>query len=151
MTGIQIVDALKAHKGQHVPAIWQRTAKVFADCPLVIVKRTTAYVRAGIDYSNLALVREGIENGTRGPVQSLKWGTWAQFPFIIAHKAKEYVRLYPAVFANLTPTVEWFIDGRPATYADVEPYLLASEKRDSEEEVTCFTVCADNVLSIGMA
>lgn len=150
MNAQEIVSNVVTRKGQHVRATWQRVAKTFKDCPLLIVKRTSAYVRAGIEYANLALVKDGIANGERGEVESLPWGEWAKYPFIITHKGKEYVRLYPATFANLaTPTVEWSIDGKPATYAQVEPFLLASEKRkDDEEKPLCFTLKAEDVIAL---
>jgi hypothetical protein len=130
MNASEIVGNVQSRKGQHVRATWQRVCKTFKDCPLLIVKRTSAYVRAGIEYANLAVVKDAVANGERSEVESLPWGEWLKYPFIISHKGKEYVRLYPATFANLaTPSVEWSIDGKPADYAQVEPYLLASEKR----------------------
>jgi hypothetical protein len=115
MNAKQIVENLQNHKGQHVQACWTRPMKTRKDVPMSIVKRTCAYVRAGIDYANLRTVKEGVESGERAEVQGLKWGQWSEFPFIIAHKGVDYVRLYPAVFANLKPTVEYSIDGKPAT------------------------------------
>lgn len=143
MNALEIVSNVQSRKGQHVKATWQRIAKTFKDCPLLIVKRTSAYVRAGIEYANLAM-NEGTETG------ELPWGEWAKYPFIIAHKGKEYVRLYPASFANLsTPSVEWSIDGKPATYTQVEPYLLASEKRkDDEDKPLCFTLKAEDIIAL---
>lgn len=153
MNALEIVSNVRNRKGQHVRATWQRVAKTFKDCPLLIVKRTSAYVRAGIEYANLALVKDAVASGERGEVESLPWGEWADYPFIIAHKGKEYVRLYPAVFDNLsTPSVEWSIDGKPATYAQVEPFLLASEKRkDDDDKPLCFTLKAEDVVALAEA
>jgi len=152
MQATVIVSQLQGRKGQHVLAVWQRVAKTFKDCPMLITKRTSAWVRAGIAYANLAVVKEGIASGERGEVEEIKWAEWIQYPFILRHKAthKEYVRLYPAVFDNLkTPSVEWAIDGKPAAYEQVEPYLLASEKRkDNEDRPLCFTLCADDVIAL---
>ena len=97
-------------------------------------------------------VRSAIEAGEREPVQSLPWGQWREgyANYIIDHKDNEYIRLYPATFANLaTPSVQWLLNGVPATYAQVEPYLLASEKRHDDDKPACFTINAENVLSIG--
>jgi hypothetical protein len=149
MNAKQIVENLQNHKGQHVQACWTRPMKTRKDVPMSIVKRTCAYVRAGIDYANLRTVKEGVESGERNEVQGLKWGAWSEFPFIIAHKGVDYVRLYPAVFANLKPTVEYSIDGKPATRAEIEPYCLASEFRERDEETPCFTLKADSIVSIG--
>lgn len=151
MNATQIVEALKSRKGQHVRATWQRTLKTLKDVPMVVTKRTSVWVRAGINYANLTSVREGIESGEREEVQPLKWGTWAQFPFIITHKGNDYVRLYPAVFENLkTQTrVEFFVDGLPASRESAQALCLASEFRDREDELTCFTLKAENILEIG--
>lgn len=152
MNASLIVAKLEGHKGQQVNATWEREAATLKDCPLVITKRTTTAVRAGITYANLRSVREGIANGERGEVQEITWAEWVQHPFILRHKAKltEYVRLYKPVLNNTQPPlVEWFIGGQPATYEKVEPYLLAKEKRKEErEETECFTVKASDILAI---
>lgn len=150
-----IVSTLQNHKGQHVRATWKRQLKTLKGVVHTVEKQTSAWVRAGIDYANLSKVKEGIETGERGEVQPLKFGFWVQFPFIIRHTPKgsespvDYVRLYPATFANLkTPAVEYFIDGKPATAEDVRPLCLASEFREREDELLCFTLKAESVLSI---
>jgi hypothetical protein len=152
MKAIEIIQAVQNRKGQHVKVTWQRPAKTLKDCALTIAKRTSAYVRAGIEYANLATVKEAIASGERDEVQSLpSWSEWVQYPFISRHKqtGQEYVRLYPAVFANLKPEVEWSIGGKPATYAECEPYLLASEKRkDDDERPACFSLKAEDVIAI---
>jgi hypothetical protein len=152
MKAQEIVQNVASKKGQHVLATWQRAAKTFKDCPMVIAKRTSAWVRAGIEYANLAVVKEAVASGERDEVEGLKWGEWIQYPFVIGHKGQEYVRLYPASFDNLKPIVAWTIDNRPASYEEVEPYLLASEKRkDDEDKPLCFTLKADSVISIAEA
>jgi hypothetical protein len=152
MNAKQIVSLVASHKGQNLRASWERQAKTFKDCALNIRKSTSCIVRAGIDYANLASVKSEIELGTRDAVEPLPWGTWQEFPFIIAHKGQEYVRLYPAsgFAADVKPQVDWTIDGRPASYREVEPYLLASEKPNPlEPAAKCFTLKADSILSIG--
>lgn len=146
-----IVAALIERKAQHVPAVWEREMKTRKSVTQKITKRTKAFVRAGIDYANLAEVKNGIATGERDEVQALPWGEWAQFPFIIRHNDKEYVRMYPATFANLQEkiSVEYFIDGQAATLADVQPLCLASEFRDRDEKPLCFTLKAESILEIG--
>jgi hypothetical protein len=144
-----IVETLRTRKAQHVPATWERAMKTLKGTKENITKRTTAYVRAGIDYANLAAVKQGIEAGEREAVEPLPWGEWVAFPFIIAHKGAEYVRLYPAVFDNLKATVEYFIDGKPATVEQVRPLCLASEFRERDEAPLCFTLKAESIVSIG--
>jgi hypothetical protein len=146
-----IVAALMERKAQHVPCVWEREMKTRKECKAKVTKRTEAYVRAGIDYANLASVKSGIASGERDEVQALPWGEWIQFPFIIGHKDREYVRVYPATFENLQKkiSVQYFIDGREVSKADVEPLCLASEFREREEETLCFTLKAESILAIG--
>ena len=150
MNANEIISQVESRRGRHVKVTWQRVAKVLNGASsLLIVKRTSAWVRSGIDYANLNVVKEGIANGERGEVQPLPWGEWIQFPFIIGHKGTEYVRLYPATFDNLKPEVEWSINGRPASYESCEQYLLSSEKRkDEDDRPLCFTVKAESVIDI---
>lgn len=149
MNALQIVQTIQDKKGQHVSATWQRQAKTRKGCPHIIAKRTSVYVRSGINFANLGEVKNGIEKGERGEVQSLPWGHWREgfFPFIIDHNGMEYIRLYPASFDNLKPSVEWSLDGKPATFDDVKSFLLASEF-PKEEKPECFTVKAESVIEI---
>jgi len=156
MNAFQIYQQLATYnKGQHLAVTWQRHVETYKSCPHVIAKRVRAYVRAGINYSNLKVVKQGIAAGLRGPVQPLPWGQWRPGfePFIIDHETKkgelrEYIRLYPAVFHNLSnPEVEWTLDGKPATYGQVEPYITAAEKRQDERD--CFNVNVDHIVKIG--
>jgi len=152
MQAIEIVNALKTRKGQHVQIEWQRPCKTLKSFDGIIYKRTCAWVRSGISYANLSDVKDAIERGEREPVEGLPWGEWREgaVNFIIDHKGQEYIRLYPAVFNNLdTGEVTFLLDGKAATYAEVEPFILASEKRKDEPKPACFTVNAANILSIG--
>lgn len=154
MKALEVFDDLRTRCGQHVKVSWQRSCKVKKSAGQHTVhKRTVAFVRAGITYGNLASVRNEIEAGTRDEVQSLPWGTWREGfkNFIIDHKGTEYIRLYPPSFENLKqPEVTWLLDGRAVSYEEVEPYLLASEKRKDKDEEgpACFTVKADDIVTI---
>lgn len=155
MKALEVIQAVQGKKGQHVQAVWAREAKVKKSCNFSIVKRTAAWVRSGIDYANLAKVKEGIEMGEREEVKPI-WngkGEWVQFPFIFRHKetGQEYVRLYPAVFDNLKnqTRVEWLMDGVVASYEQVEPYLMGSEKRNADKEpADCFSLKPENIIEI---
>lgn len=150
MQAMEVIEALKGKKGQHVQAVWQRPAKTFKGCNVMVFKKTTAYVRSGIQYANLQDVRNAIEMGEREPVQGLPYGQWREgfTNYIIDDGDKEYVRLYPAVFDNLKPQVEWLLDGEVVPFERVKPYLLASEKSSREKKSACFNVNAAHILSI---
>lgn len=115
---------------------------------IVLEKVTNAVVRAGIDFSNLTSVKEGIANNERGEVQSLPWGEWKHFPYVITHKEKEYIRLYPSA-AN-TPKVKYFVNDEEVDKNAFAAYLTNSEATKllypEEKPLECFTVSADNIL-----
>ena len=148
-TVIEIYEKLKRSPGAHIKVTWARPAKTFKGITHSIVKRTSVFVRAGINFSNLKVVKEGIESGERSEVQSLPWGQWREgyFPYIIDYKNTEYIRLYDASFNNLRPSVEWTIDGIPTTFDKVKEFLLASEY-PTDERPDCFTIKAENVVKI---
>ena len=146
MKAQEIISQIQGKAGQHVKAIWQRLAKTRKGCNAVIAKRTEAYIRTGIDYANMA-VNADKETGP------LPWGEWMPGfeRYIITHKDNEYVRLFPASFANLQNAmkVEWTMDGIPATYEQVEPFLLASEKhKEGDDKPLCFTIKAQSLVAI---
>lgn len=152
MNAQNIVSALLGRKGQHCPIVWERDCKIRKGARS-IRKRTLAYVRTGIDYANLASVANGIANGERGPVGPI-WngkGEWQTFPFIVRHvdTGADYVRLYPASFANLKPSVQFLFKGQPITLDDARGDLLASELRHDDGPPDCFTVKAGDVIAIG--
>lgn len=151
MKAIEIVQELQNKKGRHIRATWSRMAKTFANCPHVITKRTSVFVRSGINFEHIAVVQNGIEKGERPEVQPLPWGQWREgfFPYVIDHKGIEYIRLYPATFDNLTPSVEWTIDGTPANFEKVKSFLLSSELPKKDEKPLCFTVKVESIIGIG--
>lgn len=151
MKASEIVSTLQTRKGQFMSITWQRNAhtrKDYNGAP--IAKRTTATVRAGVNYANLASVKDAIESGEREEVGPLPWGAWrvGAENMIIDHKGKEYVRLYPVPTAK--PTVQWLLDGKPVDFSEVSAYLLASEKpKDDDDKPACFNVNAADLVSIG--
>jgi len=109
-----------------------------------LTKRVQMVARAGIDYANLSSVREGIANGERGEVQTLPWGEWFAFPYVIRHKGGYYFRLYPV--AGSVPTVAYMVNGSEVSKEDWMAYLTPSEraKMESGDRPDCFTVKAEN-------
>jgi hypothetical protein len=158
MRAIEILNRVALRKGQHVNITWTRLADTLKSAECIVTKTTQAWVRTGIAFRNLETVQDGITQGTRGEVEPLKWGHWRTGfeNYIIDHTPKgqvenvEYFRLYPASFPNLqTPKVEWTLNGRAATFAEVEPLLTANEKRHDARE--CFNVRAENVSCVKLS
>lgn len=147
-----VKDKILSSKGSFVKAKWKSNPKPSAaNKQRKLEKITESVVRAGIDYSNLSSVKQGIEEGTRGPVQELPWGTWKQFPYIIEHKGNEYIRLYPSDGINHVPKSKFYVDDAEVDKVTFASYLTPGDAKkllDPEERPECFTIKSENVLGI---
>lgn len=111
----------------------------------------------GISYEGAlkgAAKRSDVEN-FEYQVSKLPWGEWKQYPYIISHKEKDYLRLFSnkaTVFKSV-----YFIDGREATESEVIeikqwlPERKASSKQlesgiTEDEAITPLTYCFDSIL-----
>lgn len=151
-------------KGQFCKVEWESTKKpAAAHKEKNLVKRSSGVFRAGINFSKLGAVIDGIRDGERGEVQQLPWGEWKQFPYIIEHKENEYVRLYPPAktitLDDGTPkrvsdwsaarmTVSYFVDGQPVTKEEFNKFLRPSDANSDGDLPDCFTVKAENLISL---
>jgi hypothetical protein len=152
-----IKDKLASKKGANLKATWGKTLKTRKEGRgFKVEKITSLVVRGGIDYDNMGIVQEKREDGSL-PSQNagLPWGQWVEFPLHIEHKGTDYARFYPASGVNVatgeafTPEVTFLIDGVVSTREQAQALCLASEFPKRDETPLCFTVKADNVLSIG--
>jgi hypothetical protein len=155
LTAEQILERILNCKGQFVKAVWKSNpspAAAHKKAGIVLEKHTSAVCRAGINFANLSSVQQGIEEGTRGPVQELPFGSWKVFPYIITHTPKgsekevEYIRLYPT--DSRCETV-FFVNGEQVDRDTFTSYLTPSEaaKATSGEKPECFTVKRENILA----
>lgn len=147
MTGNETMSADKFMqcKGQFIAVEFTTEKKPRAEFKgTVLAKRVRMVARAGIDFANLASVREGIANGERGEVQPLAWGEWDRFPYTIAHKGERYVRLYPV--AGSVPTVAYTVNGETVDRDTYAGYLTPSDraKMESGDRPECITVKESN-------
>lgn len=141
----EIISNLKSKKGQFGRVVWEKDLKTRKDYKGVSIRKRTAMVaRAGINYDNLAIVKEKRENGTLPESNAgLSWGIWQEFPYLISHKESTYIRLYPT--SNMETL--YFREGKISSLEDIREYVLASElpKGDSPD---CITVNLDNVIEL---
>ena len=84
-------------RGQYVTVVWESEVKTAAKHGVSRRKVTTATVRTGVEYANLA------QNADR-ETGALPWGEWANandgtslYPWIIEHKGADYIRVYISV------------------------------------------------------
>ena len=157
-----LIESVKTCKGQFIRAEYNTTVKTAAKHKdVTIIKTVQGVFKTGIDFSNLSSVKEGIASGERGEVQSLAWGEWAAFPWIITHKGAEYLRLYPV--GSVVPTTNYQVtrnggmEPKPAgvthkewiasflTPADANKLLNPEER----EKPQCITKKIDDIHIIG--
>ena len=158
------LDRFITIKGQFVSVSWISTKKpAAAHKDKKLTKKSKGVFRAGINFSKLGAVIDGIRDGERGEVQKLPWGQWKQFPYVIEHKDSQYVRLYPPAktitMEDGTPkrvsdwsaarmVVEYFVDDQPTTKQEFLKFLTPSEANSDGDLPDCFTVKADNLISL---
>ena len=136
----------KIQKGQFHSLLWERPCKLKkAFGNNVVVKRSSAVVRFGVEYDNINAVKEKRVSGEL-PAQNagLQWGEWLLYPYFIKHKNQVYLRC--STVPNTKIRSEYFLNGTKVSFEQVENMLLASEKNTKKAEV--FTINIDNILSI---
>lgn len=145
------VQALLNKRGQFVSIRIQRIMKTRKGMP-EIIKDSTLTVRVGVDYSNIASVKEKRENGELPSAEESKlpWGEFVEglFPYVIHHKGEYYVR---CSVVNNNPnshhSTKYFINGVEKTRDDIESMCLASEFRD-RDDLDVFNVKMSNLIAI---
>lgn len=101
-----------------------------------ITKVVLCTVRTGIEYRNLKAVKESdIE------VQSLPWGEWADYPYLITHKGNRYIRLY----LGQSMKVFYLVDGVKVA-SDVAKAMLPKTK--PIKKPNCITVKESGLVSL---
>lgn len=161
LTADMIRENILNTKGGFVRVCWKSNPKPAAAFKNVTLeKRTSAVVRAGINFANLASVKDAIAAGERGAVQELPWGKWFidangkdWFPYLIEHKDEMYIRLYPSnsEASNHKTTTMYLIEGKEVTKQEFAGCLTPSEAKKlldpTVERPECFTIKENNVLS----
>jgi hypothetical protein len=138
-----------APKGANIIVGWTRNAKTKKNSP-EIQKRVRAVGRIGIEYDNIAKVKEKRENGSL-PSENAglqDWQEWVNYPYLLKHKSKGtlYLRLYKGTSDKVCPKVEWLLNDEPVAIEDISDFLYASELSKSESD--CFQCKLDDVTSL---
>lgn len=156
-----ILENILNTKGGFVRVCWKSNPKPAAAFKSVTLeKRTSAVVRAGINFANLTSVKEAIAAGERGEVGELPWGQWyvdpngkSWFPHLITHKGEMYVRLYPSnsEASNHKTSTIYLIEGKEVTKQEFAGCLTPSEGKKlldpNGSMPDCFTIKEQNILS----
>lgn len=139
------INDIMTRKGTIVTVTAQKEVKVKkGNAP--ITKLSVFQARLGVTYDNMKSVQEKREDG-RLPEQNqgLPWGTWKEFPYIIEHNGKEYVR-FSKVNSSVPNKTVFFRDGQEITVDEVKRVALASEFKSAD--LDCFNILTDNIVDI---
>ncbi len=149
-----LADRLLTLKGNFVGVSWHRTMKTRKGVAANVTKSVRTTVQVGVNYENRAAVQDARENGTAPATNAgLPWGEWEQFPYVISHKGKRYVRLYPVRDGAGNPRackVVYKVDGKTVTRAEVEALCLAGEF-SSGSPTECYTLAVENLRAVRLA
>jgi len=144
------LDKFFASSGQFISVTFRSEKKTAAiHKGTILEKRVEGVFRGGIDFGNLGSVKQGIAKGERGEVQSLPFGEWVKFPYLIKHKEEQYIRLYPT--KNCVLKVQYLVNGVESTKENFLSFLTPSDKAKAEngERPDCITVKLSNIIKIG--
>ena len=138
-------------KGQFANIEYARPCKVKKGAP-EITKETKAYnVRIGAQYDALKTTKEAKGVTTTEEAHALNQGLngmeWVVYPYILksVKTGKEYIRLETA--KNTKFETIYKVNGKEVTKAEIEPYLLASEKAKGEMP-TVMNIGIENITEI---
>jgi hypothetical protein len=149
MKSEKILSRILNCKGQYISLNIKSEPKPAASYKDVrLEKHTSSKFRAGIEFQNLKSVKDAIESKERGEVQPLPWGQWKKYPYIIEHKEKEYIRLYPAVNSSSGTEVKYIVDGNEVDKSTFNKYLKPSDVAKQGTTPECFCVAIENVFEV---
>lgn len=134
-TQAQMLELLMSRKGQIVTVKTQRPVKMKKG-QAEVFKASEFQCRVGVNYDNIAAVKEGRANGEL-PAENagLPWGEWLEFPYTIGHKGETYVRCTLLNNGFRRAPVFTLADGTVVDRETVKAGALASEFRDGDDSV----------------
>jgi hypothetical protein len=143
-------------KGQFVGCLWQRPMKTYKGVDAVVTKTVRTTVQVGVDYDARESVQAARASGEAPAVNAgLPWGRWlpGHENYVIEHKGKHYVRLYPVRDAAGNPRsckVVYRINGVRVAKHQLAGICLASEFAPGSDH-GCYTLAEDNLQQVKFA
>ncbi len=142
------VAALMALNGKFVRMTTRRDLKVRKG-EQAIEKVSDFTCRVGVDYNNIAAVKEKRENGELPETpQPLPWGQWLIFPFVIFHNGNHYFRCTTVKNENSKPEVHFYRNGVEISHYEAKASALASEFPAEKPDNDVFTVKVESITAI---
>lgn len=133
---MSIRELALAKKGTFARVTYERPCKVRKGSPEIIKTTTINNCRIGAQYDALKSTKDKKGVTTTKQAHALNTGlrgmSWVNYPTILKSDktGKNYVRIETA--KNTKFTTEYRMNGNVVNKADIEPYLLASEKSKGE-------------------
>lgn len=141
-----VINAFLAAAGKFASVTFKSNPKPAAAFKGVVLEKTTVGVfRSGVNFANLASVKDGIANEERGPVEPLAWGVWEKFPFVIAHKGERFLRLTKVNGLKSKSTFK--VNGVEVGKDEFEGFLVESAKSANKSPTDVFNIKEANLVS----
>jgi len=142
------VDTVTGHAGQFIQVSWASQPKPKAEFKDTVLRKVTDGIfRTGIDYSQIGVIKNAIEAGERGKVQSLPKGQdWVIFPHVIETKNGNLLAL--TTCEGQKSKVQYFVNGEEVSKENFESYLVPSALKKPETPLVRFTIKAENLISV---
>ena len=113
-----LIDQVKNIKGCVFAGMTYRSTEKLPKAFGNVTKVVNKQVQLNYDYENAVNRRLKAEGKTADfKANSLPWGSWYVPNKVIEHKGEYYLRMYS--FKDAPCTTEYYVDGRPATDAEV--------------------------------
>ena len=113
-----------------------------------IVKKSAFQIQLGVEYDAKKSVQEKRAEGLL-PAENagLPWGEWMLYPYVIAHKGEQYLRV--SLFnGSFKPTASFWQNGLEITREQAIFACYASEFQD-KSDADCFSIKASNIVRVG--
>ena len=141
-----VINAFLTAAGQFASVTFKSNPKPAASFKGVVLEKvTTGVFRSGVNFANLTSVKEGIESNERGEVQPLAWGSWENFPFVIAHKGERFLRLTTVNGMKSKSTFK--VNGVEVTKDEFEQFLVPSARSENKTPTEVFNIKEANLVS----
>ena len=147
----EIVSKALAKKGNFSSYVTVRPLKTLKSFDGKIEKLTRAKnIMIGAAYDNRQVVIEARANGELpSENQGLNGKEWVQYPILLKslYNGKELIRVN--VLNNSKFESQYFLNGQPIEYEQIEQYLYSSEKKNSNNEPrVVFDIAVDNIIEL---
>lgn len=141
-----VINAFLSAAGQFASVTFKSNPKPAAEFKGVTLEKTTTGVfRSGVNFANLASTKAEFATGERTEVQPLAWGSWEQFPFVIAHKGERFLRLTTVNGVKSKSTFK--VNGTEVSRDEFEKFLVPSARSSAKAPTEVFNIKEANLVS----